>query len=307
MKKVWVVIPTVNRKKDLKECLESLKKSQTLNCNLQVVVVDNGSKDDTVEEIEKLKPASPAGGLKSKNLVLIKNQRNEGFCRANNQGIEMALKNGADYCFLLNDDCTIEKNAISNFVKTMEDNPGLGILGATVYAASRPKKITTTGEVVNLWFGIGTMVPYRKKESFVLVDRVAGCSMLVRKEVFEKIGLLDERFFAYYEETDFCLRAKKAGFCVAYAPSCQVWHKKEGQDKIILPQTTYYITRNRALFVKRNANTMQFMVFFIIYYFFYFPVRVTYFLLKKRIDLSRALILAMSDSLKENYGKKTMA
>ncbi len=190
-KKVFIIILNWNGAKDTIDCLKSLENLDYPD--FEILVVDNGSTDDSV-----LKIKSQISNLKNK-VVLIENKENLGFPAGNNIGIEYALECGADYALLLNNDTVADKNFLKEMVGVAENNEKIGILGPKIYFYDDPKRIWFAGGSFD-WFrgsahiGFGE-IDFQKYQSEKEVGFITGCAMLVKKEVFGKIGLLDERFF----------------------------------------------------------------------------------------------------------------
>ena len=256
MKKVFVIILNYNGWKDIEECLASVGKLRTENLELRTIKVDNGS--------ERIPMLDRDDGL---NLKIIRNQQNLGFAEGNNVGIRYALENGADYILLLNNDTLVEKKLIKELVDLMGKDQAVGIVSPKIYFApgyefhkDRYRK-EELGKV--FWYAGGLMDWRNLIGSHRGVDEVdhgqydikqetefaTGCAILVKKEVFEKIGFLDEHYYLYYEDNDFCQRAKKAGYKIFYSPGATVWHKNAGSSGGSgSTLQDYYTTRNRLLF-----------------------------------------------------------
>ncbi len=260
MKKIGIIILNYNGEKDTAQCLESIGNTQITNYKLQIFVVDNGS-------IQKFKVNSSEGEIR-----VIREDINLGFAAGNNVGIKAALDFGAEFALLLNNDTLVDKNLITELVRVAESDSKIGIVVPKIYFAkgfefhkNRYKK-EDLGNV--FWYAGGLMDwkniighhrgvdevdkgQYKKEEE---TEIATGCCMLIKKNVFEKIGFLDEKYFLYYEDSDFSQRAKKSGFTIVYAPKGILWHKNAGsaggsgsslQD--------YYITRNRLIFGTKYA------------------------------------------------------
>lgn len=263
MKKIFVIILQYNNIKDTLICLKSLKKLQITNYKVQITVIDNGS-----ENIQYYLPA-----LSSSQVKIILNKKNLGFAAGNNIGIRYALKNDADYILLLNNDTLIDKNLTSELLKTAESDEKIGIVAPKIYFApgfefhknhysknQRGKVIWYAGGIIDLLNVYGhhigvDEVDKGQYDKIKETDFASGCCMFVKKKVFEIIGLLDEKYFLYYEDLDFCLRAKKAGFKIIYAPKAIVWHKNAGSaggsgSKI----QDFYITRSRFIFAFKHCS-----------------------------------------------------
>jgi len=261
MTNISIILVNWNGKKDTLECLASLKKvSMSQRVNVSVIVVDNGSTDDSVEAIRKNYP----------DTEVIETDRNLGFSGGNNVGIRKAQEQGSDLVWLLNNDTVVDKNALTVLVDAFRDSR-VGIAGSKIYFApgqefhkERYQK-TELGKVI--WYAGGLIDwqnMYASHRGVDEVDRgqydkteetlfITGCSMMVKKQVFEKIGLLDEKFFAYLEDLDFCLRAKRIGYKLLYVPGSIVWHKNAGSSGVGSGLHQYYMTRNRLLIGMRYA------------------------------------------------------
>jgi GT2 family glycosyltransferase len=283
--KVSIIILNWNGWKDTVECLESLYRIDYPNYD--VIVVDNGSTDDSIEKIKeycegkiaveskffKYEPSNKpievvecgrddrldTSKTQKDRLFLIKNDKNYGFAKGNNIGIQYALKAfNPDYILLLNNDTVVDRNFLTELVKLMESDGKIGIAGPKIYYYDfngRSDVISFTGEDIIPEKGSGKRYGCGEIDSGqwdrqMEVDRLEGSCMLIRREVFERIGLLDEDYFLYWEETDFCIRAKKAGFKVVYCPKARIWHKVSASAPSNLK--LYFLTKNRFLFIAKN-------------------------------------------------------
>lgn len=262
--KIAIITLNWNGKDLVLELLQSIDNLLAHNYELLTILVDNGSTDGTVEAVKSR--------AWQKELKIIENPENLGFAGGNNVGIREALKNGFDYIILLNTDTLVDKNLVQELVKVGESSKNIGIIVPKIYFApgfefhkDRYQK-KDLGKV--LWYAGGAIDWQNVIAHHRGVDEVdrgqydreeetefaTGCCLAIKKEVFEKIGELDSKFFLYYEDADFSLRAKKAGFKVVFAPKAIVFHKNAGsgggsgsnlQD--------YYITKSRLLFGLRWA------------------------------------------------------
>ena len=256
MTKIFIIVLSYNVEKELQDCLTSIKNLKTPGFELEVVVVDNNSSDSSTIKVKKNFP-----GVK-----LIENQTNLGYTGGNNVGIKYALENLADYVLIVNPDTTLDKNLLVELLNLATKEPKAGILGPKIYfapgfeyhkdryhRADWGNIIWWAGGVVD-WNNVTTihrgvdevgLGRFTKSEE---TDVVAGAVMLVKREVFEKIGLFDEKYFLYFEESDFCLRAKKAGFDLWYVPGAIAWHKNAKSAGVGSSLQDYYTTRNQLLF-----------------------------------------------------------
>ena len=201
MKKVFVIILNFKVKELALRCIESVKKSTYKNT--EIILVDNDSDDGIEEDVKKF------------DIDFIQTGKNMGYSGGNNAGIKKALKSGADYIFILNPDTTIESDCIENIINGIEDNKA-DIAGPKIYFDGS-KKIWYAGGIFDKENVIGSHrgVDEMDRGKYDIpeeTDFVTGAAMMVKRELFDKIGLLDERYFLYYEDADFCERAKIAGF-----------------------------------------------------------------------------------------------
>ena len=255
MKKVFVVVLHYKGRQFTRQCLLSLEKIRATDFSVKIVVVENHSP----EPIEKLKK-------EFKKAVFLKNSQNLGFAEGNNVGIREVLKKKGDYVLVLNNDTTVDKNLLSELVRAAEKDRKIGIVAPKIYFApgyeyhlSRYKP-SEQGEV--LWYAGGKIdwqnvlcshrgvdeVDKGQYDKQVNTDYTSGCAMLIKRQVFEKFGLLDKRYFLYLEDVEFCQRAKKAGFKVFYVPKAKIWHFNAGSSEVGGPLHDYFLTRNRMLF-----------------------------------------------------------
>jgi len=262
MKKVFVNVLHYKGKQFTRQCLLSLEKIRTAGFSLKVVVVDNNSP----EPIADLKKEFSGN-------IFIKNKENLGFAEGNNVGIRYALKHSADYVMLLNNDTIVDPQMIVQLIKVGESDKKIGILGPKIYFApgyefhKERYKPNEQGKVI--WYAGGIMdwknvigrhrgvdeVDRGQYNEIEETDFVSGCAMMVRRSVLENIGLFDEKYFLYYEDADFCQRAKQAGYKTVFVPQAKVWHKNLGTGRTGTELQDYYLTRNRLLFGLRWATS----------------------------------------------------
>jgi GT2 family glycosyltransferase len=244
---VVTVILNTNRRDDTLACLSSLAKSTYPN--QWVIVLDNASTDGSVDAIRARFP----------DVHIIALKENKGYAGNNNTGIQAALDAGADWVFVLNEDTLLADDCLTRLVQIGENDPKIGIVGPMVYHYDEPEIIQSAGGWLNDRWQAGhsgqnevDKGQYGHPRS---VDWISGCAILVRREVIEQIGMLDERFFYYWEETEWCLRASRAGWQVLQVPAARLWHKGVQRNYQPGPNVTYYNTRNRLMMMqKHNAS-----------------------------------------------------
>ncbi|NIM19722.1 MAG: glycosyltransferase [Candidatus Latescibacteria bacterium] len=217
--KVAVIVLTWNGKHLTLPCLESLMDSRYPRT--EIFLVDNASTDGTADAVEE---------KYGERIRIIRNQANLGFAGGNNVGIQHAMDGGADFVLLLNNDTLVDPEMIDHLVKAIMEQPQAGIAGPKIFYESPPDQIWFAGGEVFLGRGTARHIGIRERDqgqhdTIREVDYVSGCALMAGREVFEKIGLLDPIYEAYFEDTDFCMRAKMKGFRTYYVPHGRVWHK----------------------------------------------------------------------------------
>ena len=219
MPKVAIVVLTWNGRALTMECLESLASLEYEN--VDVIVVDNASTDGTADAVRD---------AYGDRVTIVENSRNLGFSLGNNVRIRHALENGADFVLLLNNDTVVDPALVDRLVEGITVSKDIGIVGPKIYYASPPDRIWFAGGEVSLSRGVSRHIGIRERDTGQYdavrdVDYVTGCALMAGRRVFDTIGYLDPAFTAYYEDVDFCMRARREGFRVVYVPKGKVWHK----------------------------------------------------------------------------------
>lgn len=215
---VYIIVLTWNGKKDTLECLSSLQRVSYPNTH--IILVDNASTDRTIEAVRRDFPHAHC----------IRNERNLRYSGGNNVGMQYALTQGADYVLLLNNDTVVDPPFLDHLIQTAESSELVGIVGPMIYYHNSPKKIWFAGGIIRWWQG---WIEHRgiretnngQYSTTEQTDYVTGCCLLVKRSVIEKIGFLDERYFMYGEDVDYCVRASRAGFKIFFEPNARIWHK----------------------------------------------------------------------------------
>jgi GT2 family glycosyltransferase len=237
--RVACIILNTNRRDDTLACLASLLAGTYKN--LFVLVLDCQSTDGSVEAVRSVYPTVQVIGL----------AENRGYAGNNNVGIHAALEQGADWVFVLNEDTVLAPDAVERLVEVGAADSRIGIVGPLVYHHDEPGVIQSAGgRLTPNWGGehIGQNEDDRGQYSTPRpVDWISGCAILVRRAVIEQLGGIDERFFIYWEETEWCIRAGQAGWTIVHVPASKIWHKGVQRDYRPKPSVTYYSTRNHLL------------------------------------------------------------
>jgi len=292
--KVSIIVLNWNGKQDTIGCLESLKKITYKN--YEIILVDNGSDDGSADYFEKNYPY----------VTLLKNKENLGFTGGNNVGIQYALKEGSDYIMLLNNDTIVDSNIINSCLNAFIQDEKLGLVGPKVVYYSNPENIWCAGCSYNPILGRAVMYgTFSKKKDFEKeerVDWISFCVVMIKREVFEAIGFLDDNFFSSYEDLDFCLRSKKKGYLCGYAPSTVVKHKiAQDWGGLDNPLYIYYQVRNALLCMRKNRSLLGFCIFFGTYLCISIVRRMYRLYSVGKADHIKYIYMGIYDFLKGNY------
>ncbi len=244
VKKVSVITPTFNVWSETRQFLNSLRKVNYPKNKLEVIIVDNNSTDNTVSDIKKNYP----------EVKLFTLEKNSGFAVAVNIGIRNAT---GDYILVSSNDVIFDKNYFKNLAEQADKEPHLGIMSALVYLKKPRNKLAFDGFKVNPYLG------YHQYDLNGLdkpreCEFISGNGLFVPKKVFKKVGLLDEGFFIYFEDLDFCLRVRRQGYRLVYNPKAIAYHGygktqfKKGAEEVV---TQGYVSKWRCIF--KNATIPQ--------------------------------------------------
>jgi GT2 family glycosyltransferase len=250
---VTAVILNTNRREDTLACLESLHRQSYPN--LSIIVLDNASTDGSNEAVRAQYP----------RVQIIKLEQNLGYAGNNNVGIETAVQQGAQWVFVLNEDVILAEDAVSHLVSQAMEDPQVGMVGPMVYHYEHPEVIQSAGGVLTSnWLSqhAGQNEPDQGQYAQTrYVDWLSGCAILVRREAVEQSGMLDVRFFYYWEETEWCVRVRKDGWKILFVPGSKIWHKGVQVDYKPGPNVTYYWTRNWLLLLAKHHAPLRAWVY----------------------------------------------
>ncbi|MBF8263541.1 MAG: Glycosyltransferase family 2 protein [Parachlamydiales bacterium] len=249
--KVLILILNWNGKSDTLECLASLSAASPKPL-FSTLIVDNGSTDDSVASIRAAFPDVP----------IIETNKNLGFAGGNNVGIRWALGKSFDWILLLNNDTIVDPHLIDGFMEAAKKNPSAKILGAKIYRYHDRERIDHLGGLWDPLTAEFTSIASDKIddgsfEEMQKVGYVCGCALFMHRSVPETIGLLEEKFFLLWEESDFCARAARAGFEIWTAPKAKLWHKVSASFTGGKAHTHYFWWRNRLLWIERNCDQLE--------------------------------------------------
>ena len=290
--KVAIIVLNFNGQTDTLGCLESLMRLKNDQFNADIYLVDNHSTDRSVEIVRAKFPS----------VELLVNAENLGFSGGNNVGISKALKQDSDWILLLNNDTVVEKNFLDELLKFASVNKKVGILGPALKFKRGFEIFYDLGGVINPLFGRTThrTVSLLTDQLPRKVDYVSGACMLLKREVVEEIGLLEEKYFFGFEDVEYCRTAKRRGFEIFNVPSSVVEHKISSSIGAVSPTKNYYLLRNNLLFFYRELlfpkNLLGYLYLMVLS-------------LKMAIGSPRQLgviSLAWSDFFRGRFGKKSL-
>ena len=262
------------------DLLHSIQQHNTYS-HCEVIVVDNASKEDPTSSLKAIYP----------DATVLRTEENLGFSGGNNVGIRAAK---GDYLFIINNDTEFTPGLIEGLLEVFDKNPDAGVVSPKFHYFYSKGTIEYAGyKSVNMFTGRNGMVGCREKDEgqyneMRITNYAHGGAMMVPKKVVDEVGLLHEPFFLYYEEFDWCNQIKNKGYKIYYQPKSLIYHKESMTTGKSSPLKTFYITRNRILFMRRNAPLPGLFVFLLYFSFFTIPKNTLQFLLKKQKDHLRS-------------------
>ncbi len=264
MRKVSVIIPTYNSYHTLKDAIKSLK-SQTLQ-PLEIIIIDNASSDGTTEKIKKDFPS----------IKLVTMKKNTGVTGGRNEGVKY-LSPKADVVMFFDHDMVANKNMIKELVSVLDSQSDIGIVTPKIFYWDKKNIIWAAGTDVNLITG---QTLFRGGEDIGQYEKieevaVAPAVLLVDRKLIDKKLKFDDIYFATYEDTDYCFKAKKMGFLTYYTPRAYAYHKipyDHNDANIRLLSRTYFVARNRVIFMKRFGKSFFIFLLLTPAYFIYYSV-----------------------------------
>lgn len=283
--KIDVSIITINYNglKDTCELIESIP----FNENLEVIVVDNASLNQEADIISQKFP----------HVKVIKSKKNLGFAGGNNLGIKAAL---GKYLFLVNNDTIFKDLNILALINRAESSAEVGVVCPKIRFAWDPQPIQFTGytelskiTIRNQAIGFGEE-DHGQYETAHPTPYAHGAAMLIKREAIDKVGLMPECYFLYYEELDWSMMFTRAGYQIWYEPQCTIYHKESQATGQNSPLRTYYITRNRLLLVKRNWRGISKYLSYCYLLGLVAPKDILKFALQGRMDLVKAVYKGIS-------------
>jgi len=294
--RILICVLTYNSAQETLACVASLKALR--EDPIDIVVIDNGSTDDTERHIRNA----------YSDITYVKNAVNSGAAGGRNIGLARVLKGGWDYVFFVDNDAVVDPEALGELIRCADEDRSLAAVGAITYYAGEKTKIWNFGGRIDWLRGrfydgcqgaddAGQFADVKECDSFPIGFGI------VRTEAIRKVGLLDERYFIYHEEADWHARMKRAGYRLAVTPRAKIYHKVSQSIGMETPAFHYYRTRNRLLFMQKNAPRLALAGFcFFFLYDFLFNTMLTLYLNGKRPHM-RAALRGVADFLRRRFGK----
>lgn len=256
---VSIIFPNYNGGEEPLECLRSIEKLNYPKNKIETIVVDNNSNDGSNKKAKRNFPS----------IKLINLAKNAGFAKSINIGISLA--EGA-FIFIGNDDITFDRNSLIRMVEYLIKNQDVGVVGGKIFLKSQPKKVCSSGYMMNKW--TGNIYVAKNKNLPISPDWIQGCAMLVPRLVFTTIGFLDEDFFPiYFEDYDFCLRARKEGYKIIYLPDAIFWHAESKTMNRNMQNKYYQWYKNKIRFCIKNLPLLKLFTILFIQTFVITPYR----------------------------------
>ena len=290
--KVAIIIVNWKQYELTKSCLSTLKSSKFND--FQIILIDNESNQKELNDLKN----------QFDQVKTFTSEKNLGFTGANNIGINYAIKNQFEYVMLLNNDTEIDKNFINPLLEALQKYNKLGAVQPVIMNFYQNKKVWNAGGNLNKFFGYTSVI---KKPKYInrKIDWITGCCILIKTVVIKKVGLLDENFFAYYEDVDWSIRIKKAGYDLAVVKSSLIYHhgskasKNESSEGTLSPFVHYLNIRNHIFLLRKNKDIFNsfgilvFQFFKILSYSLYFTIRL-------RINKLKMVYNGLKDGFRNN-------
>lgn len=254
----YIIVLNWNGWEDTITCLQSLEFVE--GAPFHLVLVDNASSNESVPKLEAFLATSE---LKS-HTTFLKNDQNLGFSGGMNTGMDYAMKKGARWILLLNNDTTVDPQFLRTMRQAAESNGRIGMLNPKIYLSDPPDKLWSVGGKVNWMLTKGTHIGYGEldhgqydKPDIQDTGYTTGGCLLIRREVIEEVGMLPLAYFVYYEDVEWSLRTQRAGWRTVVVPAARIWHKGAASAREFSEAYIRYHVRNGLLLARRMGNPVQ--------------------------------------------------
>lgn len=242
--KVGIIVLNYNGARCLPACLRSLDRLEYPA--KEIIVVDNDSTDDSLETAEKRFP----------HFTFVRNAKNEGFAKGMNAGMRLAFSHKAEWVWLFNYDAIADPQSLVTLILAARENPRAGLLSPVISETERGSRWFAKGKIEYLRMRTRHIPPTKEDLASKAYPSkfLTGCALLIKKELTDAIGFLDERFFLYYEDADYSVRATRAGFACLVVPEAEVMHSEASNAR---PEKTYFLVYSGLLFFKKWASPLM--------------------------------------------------
>ncbi|MFN0157687.1 MAG: glycosyltransferase family 2 protein [Bacteroidota bacterium] len=296
--RICAIVLNWNGGERIHRCVQSLLASTGAQVN--VVVVDNGSTDGSNELL----------AVTFASISLIRLGKNIGLAKARNEGLRWSMEQGFDAMLFIDDDARVAPDTLSQLWQTLQSSPQAGIVTPRILDGNNEKIIWYDGGVTNT-FGdpvhrnMGAEAGTVTRESLE-IEFGTGCCQLIKREVVEQIGLLDETFFVYSEDADYSFRAREAAFRIVHVPGAIAWHEQSGDTKKNKGKwyRDYYVTRNKLMLFSKHYKGMKFIVALVGFGIVDFGFRIGYFMVMGEFRRCRAIFDGVTDFLCGRFGER---
>jgi len=285
-----IVIVNYNSQAMICDLLANLKK--VVAAPFVTVIVDNSPSPDT-DSITTVYP----------DAVIFRPGKNLGFAGGCNVGIEYALEKGCQYILLLNPDTRAEKDFLSPMLQIMAEYPDYGMLGPKIFYDNEKREIWNCGGKLNWWLGgqRSLLADPPDNEKVQPVTYLSGCAMLFRSKAVKDVGLMDDRYFLYFEDVDYVQAMLKRGWNVGYVHDAELFHQVSATTEVHSPDYVYYFSRNRVWFMRKWAKFPHLAVFMLYNTLVKIPAAWFVFgLVKKQPRLAVIFVKGYLDGLRNN-------
>jgi GT2 family glycosyltransferase len=288
-----VIILNWNNAPDTIRCVQAIEAWQRL-CP-EIWVVDNGSQDDSVAQLHQNCPS----------IQLLLSDHNLGFAAGNNLAIRQAMNAGATYFLLLNNDAAISEDDVIQLITTLETTPQAGIVGPLLRDPPPTARLQAAGGRNPAWHVATHRLDLPESAHPFVVDYVPGTAILISDQVFQAVGLLDERYFISGEIADLCLRARRHGFTCLINPTTMAYHDTGRSSDLREAFYAYYFVRNRFLYVRKFYSLAAWPL--VLFWSAFGLISVVGAILHGRRSRARALGLALRHGLRGTFGDQSVS
>lgn len=285
------------------QCLQSLAK--TLYPSFKIIVIDNGSTDDSLLKLQEAFPVHHYIAL----------PKNMGFTGGNNVGMAYALQNGFDNVLLLNNDTEVSPDFLDQLISFQKLHPNAGLVQPLIYFNQDREIIWSAGGKFNSLLAIPTTLYDRKTvDPHFIHDReldwATGCCLLISKDVLQDVGFLMPGYFAYFEDVDWSFRIKKKGYQIYLASRAIIFHEagassKKTHSEGTLSATVFYLHARNQFFLIRNHGVFPFALLAFGYHLLKYMLWISYFCLRKRFTKAKAVLRGIKDGFQLNTESNT--